>query len=217
MSELQKEEGALEVVTQEVANLQTHAQNYFKAANTTADQFKGYAYLCGKSLLALKEVTGHGGFTGVKARLFPQKSLRALDLYMNFAAAVDFKNATVAFLNKGQLLLLEEKLSEKTEEKVFEAVNKATGDRGMMETIKLWKKKTREQNPKPRKQPTPEEQIEAENEAAEELAGIYLQAAKTILLDEQTVARWKPATKKEVLAVGIQLNDLIRKLSGKAK
>ena len=141
-----------EVISAEVANVLDHAKVYYEASERSTKQFLGYACLCGKSLLTLKEIGPPGKFEELKSTIFPQKHRMTLARYMQFAQAVEFKCNTVLHFKDASFLLSDKPLPKTIEDELIETVVKATKGKGMIETINDWRKKTAAKHA-----PTPEE------------------------------------------------------------
>lgn len=190
------------VVSAEQGSVIEHAKVYYDATIAKGNEFAGYAYLCGKALLVAKEIAvDHGQFTKLKTSVFPEKALRTLDNYMNFAKAVDAKNATVAFLKDDSFLLTDRELPKTVQEQVFEAVAKSTKGKGMMETILDWKKKNA---PKP----APVDAVKQEEQHQQTVEESFTTATQKL----EWVLHWKdadfalasPAARKALAAICVR-------------
>jgi len=131
----------LSVLTPEQGALLDKLKLYSKAEDKSRLERKMFAYLKGRTANALKEITDHKQFTALVAQTFPESTVRWLQFCMNFSTAVDTgKNAPVKFLPDNRLLKPGD-LPEDEKEKVQHAIEKVTGDKGVMSVIKDWKKK----------------------------------------------------------------------------
>lgn len=156
-----------DVVNAEQGQLLDRYHVYEDAFRLSVNHSKGYAYLCGKTLHALKEITPHGKFEALKLSQFPEKTRSVLGRFMQFSEAVDFRKIpTVGFLKDGQMLLT---LGDRDKEKILEAVADVTGDKGIVETIHDWRKKTATK-------PGPVDAVKQEEEHQKNIVAIYERA-----------------------------------------
>lgn len=130
----------LSVLTSEQGALFDKLKLYSQAEDESRLERKTFAYLKGRAANALREITDKGLFVELLGAAFPETKQRWLYYCMDFAAAVDIgKNAPVKFLPDNRLLKREE-ITEQEKEKVQHAIEKVTGDKGVMSVIKDWKK-----------------------------------------------------------------------------
>lgn len=131
----------LSVLTAEQGALFDKLKLYSQAEDQSRLERKTFAYLKGRTANALREITDKGLFVELLGAAFPETKQRWLYYCMDFAAAVDVgKNAPLKFLPDNRLLKRDE-ITEQEKEKVQSAIEKVTGDKGVMTVIKDHKKK----------------------------------------------------------------------------
>ena len=172
----------LEVISTEAGKAFDHAKIYYEAAGNATTEFLGYACLCGQAMLVLKEIADHGQFTAMKESLGTGKSMATLDNYMNFAKAIAFKNPTVGFLKDDSFLLSDKQLPKPVQDEVFKVINKSTKGKGMLGTIKEWRKKTA-------KKPEPMDAVKREEAHQQTVEESFTTAAAKL----EWVLHWKEA------------------------
>jgi len=155
-------------------------KSFAEAEEISAIERKTYAYLKGRAANALKEITEHDQFTALVLQVFPEQRVRWLQYCMNFAKAVDTgKNAPLKFIPDNRLLKGGE-LTPEEKEKVSGAIDKATGDKGIMTVITDWKKKLA--RAKAAEAPEPDAAAEAKQRLATAVAKARLIRTEMALL-----------------------------------
>lgn len=191
------------VVSAEQGKVIDHAKVYYEATISKGNEFLGYAYLCGKALLALKDITPHGQFGELKESLWPEKARQTLDRYMLFTQATDSKKLTVSILKDESFLLADKELPKTVQEEVFDAVLKSTKGKGMMETIHEWKKKNA---PKP----APLNEVEKEQADRKNIEAIYetcyAACLRVLQLKKADKALLPRATRDKLSALWVRCN-----------
>ncbi|NOS70084.1 MAG: hypothetical protein HOP33_09150 [Verrucomicrobia bacterium] len=190
---------------------------YDAAFHNAFSQQMGYAYLAGCELNAIKEALPHGEFMKWKAKFLPAIPHRSATQYMTFQT----KLASVANLpTVGECRLLGNgELPEKEKEKILKAVHQAADGKTLTQLYRDLGVIREKKHPvhTPRKTVSPEDQVDAEEKTAVELANVFLTAAATLALDDKTILKLSAVKKAEVLAASIKVSDLIRKFSKKGK
>lgn len=194
-----------EIITKEQGVLIDRSKAYLDASEQSVKHFKAYAFLAGRTLHALKEITPHGQFETLRNKFLPDRAPSTIKNYMGFAEAVASKKPTIGFLTDDRLLS-DRALTEAEKDKVVEAVGKVTGEKGLVEVIREHQKK---KNKKPAHEPTPDEIVQAELDQANGLADAVLDAI-AVLLTSDALAKVSPAKRENLLGQGIRLNDAIR-------
>lgn len=156
----------LSVLTAEQGALLDKLKLYSKAEDQSRIERKMFAYLKGRTANALAEITEHGQFNDLVVQIFPENKVRWLRYCRDFASAVDIgKNAPVKFLPDNRLLKREE-ITEQEKEKVQHAIEKVTGDKGVMTVIKDYKKKLARAKEKTAPAPSPADEAKQRMESA---------------------------------------------------
>lgn len=207
--------GTMEVMSADHAARVNRIKQYEAACRNSFSAQMGYAFLTGVELNAAKEELPHGKFMEWRETFLPEIPERSAQRYMRFADQIRHSGG---FADSGKLKLLGNgDLNEKDKEKVLEAVHEIADGKTLTQLYRdlgvIREKK--HQVHTPRKPVTPEEQVESQNKAAEELANMYLLHAHNLTLDERVIALLKPMKKQELLAAGIKVNDMVRKYLGK--
>lgn len=191
---------------------------YDAAFHNAFSQQMGYAYLAGCELNAIKEALPHGEFMKWKAKFLPAIPHRSATRYMEFQTKLATTVANLPTVGECRLLGNGE-LPEKEKEKILKAVHQAADGKTLTQLYRDLGVIREKKHPvhTPRKTVSPEEQVDAEDKSAVELANVFLTAAATLTLDDKTILKLSAVKKAEVLAASIKVSDLIRKFSKKGK
>jgi hypothetical protein len=156
----------LTTLTAEQGALLDKLKLYSKAEDQSRLARKMFAYLKGRTANALFEITEKGVFEKLMEGIFPDTKRRWLYYCRDFAAAVDIgKHAPLKFLPDNRLLKAGD-LQEDEKEKVQHAIEKVTGDKGVMTVIKDYKKKLAREKAKDAPPPTPADEAKRRMETA---------------------------------------------------
>ena len=169
-----------EVISAQQTALLDRIKAYDAAEEKSIHHRKAYAYLKGRTAMALKDTCDHGQFVSLLQSSFTENKVRWVQYCMTFAEAIESgKNAPSAFLPDTRLIGGSATLSLGEETKLVDAVARKTGDHGIKAVIAQYKKKVRKKEKlgpdgKPEKQSAVEKQKEREKNLAAKWRNVEL-------------------------------------------